>query len=110
MIERICAIDWYCQIEVAPRVVAPGSYDPKPWLEKMGLPTDLSPFLRDSDLMQFYLNDELRGYDANWWVATIECLSLKIESCGFRVEFTAHWAGRTAFKANPLEFSPHFWY
>lgn len=39
--EKIRAIEWYHVIEVAPGIVTPGRYDPKPLLDVMGFPTDL---------------------------------------------------------------------
>jgi hypothetical protein len=50
IIESICAIDWHKRIEVAPGVDIPSSCDPKtPAEKKMEFPTDLSPFLRNSE-------------------------------------------------------------
>jgi tRNA (mo5U34)-methyltransferase len=42
IVERIHAIEWYHVIEVAPGVVTPGRYDPKPLLDVMGFPVDLT--------------------------------------------------------------------
>jgi tRNA (mo5U34)-methyltransferase len=41
IVERILAIEWYHMIEVAPAIVTPGRYDPKPLLDAMGFPEDL---------------------------------------------------------------------
>ena len=68
--------------------------------KKMEFPTDLSPFLRNSDLMQFYPNDELHGDDANWWVPTIECLRLKFESCGFM--WSLRLTGQIGRRSEPI--------
>src|SRR5215813_2598194 len=40
--QRIHAIEWYHAIEVAPGIITPGRYDPKPLLDAMGFPADLS--------------------------------------------------------------------
>jgi tRNA (mo5U34)-methyltransferase len=42
MLGRIHTIEWYHIIEIAPGVVTPGRYDPKPYLETMGFPVDLA--------------------------------------------------------------------
>ncbi len=40
--EKITAREWYHAIEVAPGIVTPGRYDPRPLLDRMGFPKDLS--------------------------------------------------------------------
>jgi tRNA (mo5U34)-methyltransferase len=42
IVERIHAIEWYHAIEVAPGIVTPGRYDPKPLLDVVGFPADLT--------------------------------------------------------------------
>jgi tRNA (mo5U34)-methyltransferase len=39
---RINSIDWYHAIEVAPGITTPGRYNPKPLLQQMGFPEDLT--------------------------------------------------------------------
>jgi tRNA (mo5U34)-methyltransferase len=40
--ERIATKEWYHSIEVAPGIVTPGRYNPKPILDTMGFPDDFS--------------------------------------------------------------------
>jgi len=42
MMAKVNSINWYHAIEVAPGVVTPGPYDPRPLLDLMGFPKDLS--------------------------------------------------------------------
>ena len=42
ILRRVRAVEWYHAIEVAPGVVTPGRYDPKPCLPQMGFPEDLT--------------------------------------------------------------------
>lgn len=42
VLERIQAKDWYHVIEVAPGIRTPGRYDPRPWLDAMGFPSDFT--------------------------------------------------------------------
>jgi tRNA (mo5U34)-methyltransferase len=40
--QRIHAVEWYHVIEVAPGIITPGRYNPKPLLDVMGFPADLT--------------------------------------------------------------------
>jgi len=40
--EKVNRIEWYHAIEVGPGIVTPGRYDPKPLLDTMGFPKDLT--------------------------------------------------------------------
>lgn len=42
ILRRIRAVEWYHAIEVAPGIVTPGRYDPKPFLPLMGFSEDLT--------------------------------------------------------------------
>ncbi len=42
ILEKINSRDWYHSIEIAPGIITPGRYDPKPLLDIMGFPKDLS--------------------------------------------------------------------
>lgn len=40
--EKVNRIEWYHAIEVGPGIVTPGRYHPKPLLDTMGFPKDLT--------------------------------------------------------------------
>lgn len=42
ILEKINTREWYHSIEIAPGIITPGRYDPKPVLDIMGFPKDLS--------------------------------------------------------------------
>lgn len=42
ILRKVSSIEWYHAIEVAPGIVTPGRYNPKPFLKLMGFPEDLS--------------------------------------------------------------------
>jgi tRNA (mo5U34)-methyltransferase len=42
ILKKVHSIEWYHAIEVAPGIVTPGRYNPKPFLDSMGFPKDLT--------------------------------------------------------------------
>ena len=42
ILRKVDSIEWYHAIEVAPGIVTPGRYNPKPFLDLMGFPKDLT--------------------------------------------------------------------
>jgi len=42
ILRKVSSTEWYHAIEVAPGIVTPGRYNPKPFLNLMGFPEDLS--------------------------------------------------------------------
>lgn len=42
IVKRVNSLEWYHAIEIAPGIVTPGRYNPKPLLETMGFPKDLT--------------------------------------------------------------------
>ena len=74
------------------------------------VPSEMRAVLASSAVLQFYPYDELHNDPSNWFAPTVRCVSLMLQTSGFKPTLAGRWGGRASFHAQREEFLPPFWY